>query len=242
MDLHEQTHPLTSRCFTSTPILAGTINSFLAWRKNRSRAVRLPDFSSSAFVPTSGSFLTPPPAASVDTFDMKTKLYVSLAIAAALSAATAEEKKTDKTLGERTANTLEKAGERAKDAGRAIADGAKGAGRTLADTTKKAADTVVDAVTPDKDAHRVEVTLNERRIDMPRSLGSGKTAFVVRNASKEKHNFEIAGQGIDKKFTTSLSPDESKVLHVDLAPGNYKVICPVKDHDEEGMRFDVTVK
>jgi uncharacterized cupredoxin-like copper-binding protein len=41
---------------------------------------------------------------------------------------------------------------------------------------------------------------------------------------------------------TSLSPDESKVLHVDLAPGNYKVICPVKDHEEEGMKLNVTVK
>ena len=55
-------------------------------------------------------------------------------------------------------------------------------------------------------------------------------------------NFEIEGQGIDKKFMTSLSPDESKVLHVDLAPGNYKVICPVKDHEEEGMKLNVTVK
>jgi uncharacterized cupredoxin-like copper-binding protein len=162
---------------------------------------------------------------------MKTKLYISLAVAAALSAASAAEQKSEKTFGEKTADTLEKAGERAKDAGRA-----------LADTTKKAADTVVDAVTPDKDAHRVAVTLSEHRIDMPKSLGTGKTAFVVRNAGKEKHNFEIEGQGIDKKFMTSLSPDESKVLHVDLAPGNYKVTCPVKDHEGEGMRLNLTVK
>src|SRR5678816_1085816 len=135
-----------------------------------------------------------------DTLGMKTTLYVSLAIAATLAAASAAEQKSEKTFGEKTA------------------------------------DTVVDAVTPDKDAHRVEVTLNEHRIDMPKSLGSGKTAFVVRNSGKEKHNFEIEGQGIDKKFMTSLSPDESKVLHVDLAPGNYKVICPVKDHEEEGMK------
>jgi uncharacterized cupredoxin-like copper-binding protein len=177
-----------------------------------------------------------------DTLGMKTTLYVSLAIAATLAAASAAEQKSEKTFGEKTADTLEKAGERAKDAGRAIADGTKDAGRAIAATTKKAADTVVDAVTPDKDAHRVEVTLNEHRIDMPKSLGSGKTAFVVRNSGKEKHNFEIEGQGIDKKFMTSLSPDESKVLHVDLAPGNYKVICPVKDHEEEGMKLNVTVK
>jgi uncharacterized cupredoxin-like copper-binding protein len=173
---------------------------------------------------------------------MKTKLYISLAVAAALSAASAAEQKSEKTFGEKTADTLEKAGERAKDAGRALADGAKDAGRAIADTTKKAADTVVDAVTPDKDAHRVEVTLSEHRIDMPKSLGTGKTAFVVRNAGKEKHNFEIEGQGIDKKFMTSLSPDESKVLHVDLAPGSYKVTCPVKDHEGEGMRLNLTVK
>lgn len=162
---------------------------------------------------------------------MKTTIVVSLAVAAAMSVAPAQETKPEKTLGEKTADTLGKAGERAKDAGRA-----------LTDTTKKAADAVVDVVTPDKDARRVEVKLTEHQIDMPKTLKPGKTAFVVRNAGKEKHNFEIEGEGIEKKFVANLSPDETKVLNVDLKPGTYKIYCPVKDHEGEGMKMNLTVK
>src|SRR5688572_6157842 len=149
---------------------------------------------------------------------MKTVMLVSVILASAISVAPAQEKKADRTLGEKTESTLEKAGEKTKDVGRAIAD-----------TTKKAADAVVDAVTPDKDARKVEVTLREHKIEMPKQVDAGKTAFVVRNIGKEKHNFEIAGEGIEKKFLASVDPNETKVLHIDLKPGNYKVFCPVKD-------------
>jgi uncharacterized cupredoxin-like copper-binding protein len=158
---------------------------------------------------------------------MKTVLIVPIIIAAALSVATAQEK----TLGEKTSETLQKAGEKAKEAGRAVVDG-----------TKKATDVVVDAVTPDKDARHVEVKLVEHRIEMPKQLGTGKTAFVVHNTGKAKHNFQIAGEGIDKKFMADLSPDETKVLHVDLKPGTYKVTCPVGEHEDEGMKLNLTVK
>jgi uncharacterized cupredoxin-like copper-binding protein len=77
---------------------------------------------------------------------------------------------------------------------------------------------------------------------MPKKLEPGKTAFVVRNAGKEKHNFEIQGAGIEKKFFADLGPDETKVLHVDLKAGTYKVSCPVKDHEGEGMKLNLTVK
>jgi len=162
---------------------------------------------------------------------MKTTLIIPLVLASALAVASAQEKKSDKTFGEKTSETLQKAGEKVKETGQAVAD-----------TTKKAADTVVDAVTPDKDAHKVEVKLVEHRIEMPRQVGTGKTAFVVHNAGKEKHNFEIAGEGIEKKFMINLSPDETKVLHVDLKPGSYKVYCPVGDHESEGMKTTLTAK
>ena len=162
---------------------------------------------------------------------MKTKLFVALACAWAIPFANAQENKPDKSLGEKTTDTLGKAAEKTKDVGRSIAD-----------TTKKAAETVVDAVTPDSDARKVEVKLIEHRIEMPKRLEPGKTAFVVRNTGKEKHNFQIEGEGIDKKFFASLGPDETKVLHVDLKRGTYKVYCPVKEHDAEGMQITLSVK
>ena len=162
---------------------------------------------------------------------MKTVLIVPIIVAAAMSVATAQEKKSDKSIGEKTSETLQKAGEKAKEAGHAIVDG-----------TKKAGEAVVDAVTPDKDAHKVDVKLVEHRIEMPKQIGTGKTAFVVHNTGKEKHNFEISGEGIDKKFMAALSPDETKVLHVDLKAGTYKVTCPVGDHEDEGMKLNLTVR
>jgi len=158
---------------------------------------------------------------------MKTITISSFVLAAVMSLATAQ----DKSLGEKTSETLQKAGEKVKDTGRAVAD-----------TTKKAADAVVDAVTPDNDARKVDVKLVEHRIEMPKHVAKGKTAFVVHNAGKEKHNFEIAGEGIDKKFMVDLGPDQTKVLHVDVKPGSYKVYCPVGDHEEEGMKLNLTAK
>lgn len=151
-----------------------------------------------------------------------------MVLVATLSFASAGDQKT---LGEKTADTLEKAKDKTVEAGRAVAD-----------TTKKVVNKVVDAVTPDADARKVEVRLTEHHVDMPKSLGTGKTAFVVRNAGKQKHNFEIKGEGIEKKFFTDIAPDESKVLHVDLRPGTYKVYCPIGDHNEEGMNTTLTVK
>jgi uncharacterized cupredoxin-like copper-binding protein len=166
-----------------------------------------------------------------DSGKMKTFTIISFVLASTLSVAPAQEKKSDRSLGEKSAGTLEKAGEKTKEVGRAIGD-----------TAKKAANSVVDAVTPDKDARKVEVTLTEHHIDMPKQIESGRTAFVVRNAGKEKHNFELTGEGIDKKFLATVDPNETKVLHVDLKPGAYKIICPVKDHEEEGMKLNLTVK
>jgi hypothetical protein len=57
---------------------------------------------------------------------------------------------------------------------------------------------------------------------------------VVHNGAKDKRNFEITGEGIDKKFLMSLSPDETKVLHVDMKPGSFKANALDKDDKSAG--------
>lgn len=155
---------------------------------------------------------------------MKAQLFYSTLVAAALSmtAIGAEEK----TLGEKTSDTLKKAGEKTKEAGRAVVDGTKEAGKAVGEATKKTYDTVKDAVIPDADAKRVDVTLGDRRVEMPKEVAAGKTAFVVKNGGSMKQNFEIRGQGVEKKFMMDLAPNDSKTLHVDLKPGTYKVHIP----------------
>jgi uncharacterized cupredoxin-like copper-binding protein len=161
---------------------------------------------------------------------MKTSLLFAVLLAAAVPAVTAQESKSEKTLGQKTADVREKAGEKTREAGKA-----------LMDSTKKTAEAVKDAVTP-ADARKVEVRLIDHKIEMPRQLAAGKTAFIVTNGGSAKHNFEIEGQGMEKKFLTNVGPNETKTLHVDLMPGSYKVYCPVGDHAEHGMKMELTVK
>jgi uncharacterized cupredoxin-like copper-binding protein len=156
------------------------------------------------------------------------KIIVAMILAGAISIGIAQGQETVK---EKTAEAWDKTKETAKDAGRAVVKG-----------TKKAVDVVADALTPDPDASRVDVKLTEHHIDMPKSVSPGKTAFVVKNAGEEKHNFEIRGKGTDQKFLVALTPDQTKVLHVNLKRGTYKVYCPLDRHEEKGMEFNLTVR
>lgn len=150
---------------------------------------------------------------------MKAQLLYSTLVAAALSTSAfgADEKRaTDqRTIGEKTSDTLQKAAEKTKDAGQAVVEG-----------TKKGIDKVKDAVMPDADAKRVDVTMNGKSLDHPKQISAGKTAFVVRNSGSMKQNFEVRGEGMDKKFFYDVDPNESKTLHVDLKPGSYKLHIP----------------
>jgi len=156
---------------------------------------------------------------------MKIPLIIVVAVAISLSVSRAE-------------GPVQKAGEIAED----TVDTAKNVGRSVAKGTKKAVNTVVDAVTPDSDARPVNVTLTEHHIDMPTSVEPGKTAFVVKNAGKQKHNFEVQGNGVDQKFLKTVAPQETKVLHVNLKRGTYTVYCPVDAHQKKGMDLKLTVR
>jgi uncharacterized cupredoxin-like copper-binding protein len=131
--------------------------------------------------------------------------------------------------------------EKAKDVAEDTAETAGNVAHSVVKGTKKAVNTVVDALTPDPDARRVDVTLSEYKIDMPTSLRPGKTAFVVKNAGRKKHNFEIKGNGTDQKFINNLAPNQTRVLHVHLKRGTYDVTCPVDFHPMKGMTTKVTV-
>ncbi|HEY8445634.1 MAG TPA: cupredoxin domain-containing protein [Thermomicrobiales bacterium] len=87
----------------------------------------------------------------------------------------------------------------------------------------------------------VEVGLTEFTIDMPTSLPAGRTIFRVTNNGTVEHNFEIEGQGIEEEFEDDLQPGETREMIVDLQPGTYEIYCPVDDHEDEGMRLDLTV-
>lgn len=81
----------------------------------------------------------------------------------------------------------------------------------------------------------VEVRLTEYAIQMPQEIPAGTTAFVIHNQGTVQHNFEIEGQGIEEKLPVPLAPGATGSLQVTLPRGEYKVYCPVADHESEGM-------
>jgi hypothetical protein len=87
----------------------------------------------------------------------------------------------------------------------------------------------------------VEVKLTEFSVEMPKTVPPGPLTFSVTNAGTMEHNFEIEGEGIEKKFDTNLKPGETRSLPVDLPAGTYRVYCPVKDHREHGLQLELKV-
>jgi hypothetical protein len=76
---------------------------------------------------------------------------------------------------------------------------------------------------------------------MPSELPAGPTTFEITNDGTIEHNFEVEGQGIEEELPENLAPGATGTLTVDLAPGTYEVYCPVGNHEDEGMRVELTV-
>jgi hypothetical protein len=87
----------------------------------------------------------------------------------------------------------------------------------------------------------VEVKLTEFLIEMPTTVPPGPVTFSVTNAGTMEHNFEVEGQGIEKKFDTPLKAGETRSLRVDLPAGTYIIYCPVDDHQKRGMQLELKV-
>jgi hypothetical protein len=130
----------------------------------------------------------------------------------------------------------------AKNVAHSTAEGAKKAAKTVAHGVKKAVEKVEDVLTPEADAHRVEVTVTDDKVDMPASLRPGKTAFVIKNNGKSPQNFELEGSDVDREFMNPPKPGETKVLHVTLERGTYKAYLPDANGEKGTAKATVRVK
>ena len=86
-----------------------------------------------------------------------------------------------------------------------------------------------------------EVHLIEYAIHMPDTVPAGRVTFNVENGGKEKHAFEVEGNGVHQK-TEELTAGNSASVSVDLKPGTYTVYCPVAGNADKGMKRALTVK
>ena len=107
--------------------------------------------------------------------------------------------------------------------------------------TKETVAAVEDSIDkPDTDARTVDVKITDAGVEMPSRVTSGKTAFVVTNAGKQKHNFEIEGENLEKSFWLAIAPGASKTMQVNLKPGTYEADC--KLHTGKEPKTKLTVK
>ena len=143
-----------------------------------------------------------------------------------ISPARAEEK----TFGEKSAAVWSKTKQKTKEVSKKVVN-----------KTQKAVAAAEDAVDkPDADAKKIDVKVTDKGVQMPKQLAAGKTAFVVANTGKEKHNFEIEGNNLGKSFWLAIAPGASKTMQVDLTPGTYEADC--KLHEGKEPKVQLTVK
>jgi hypothetical protein len=181
---------------------------------------------------------------------MNTTKFVIAFLCCALCCAVAQAE----TVAEKTEEVWDKTKAKTKQVTKTVAKKTKQAAKTVARETKETARTVknktketVNAIehkidTPDADARKVPVTINDGGVQMPASLPAGKTAFVVKNNGKQKHNFEIEGPNLDKSFWFAIAPNQTKTMQVDLKRGSYEADCSVADHANKEGKIKLVVK
>ena len=163
---------------------------------------------------------------------MNRTLAFRIVVAAAVAFAVLPLQAEEKSVGEKTAEVWDKTKAATKDVTR----------KTVAKTKQVANRVEATVRAPDADARKVQVKVNEKGVQMPNSLPPGKTAFIVTNAGKDRHDFEITGEGIEKSFWFNLAPKQTKTMQVELKPGTYQAACDISEHIGKEAPFKLTVK
>ena len=88
---------------------------------------------------------------------------------------------------------------------------------------------------------KVEIAFKEYQLTPSKiRVGPGKVTFVLRNEGRYSHDFNVEGPGIDTT-TQKFGPGRTVRLEVSLQEGEYKISCPLSNHDERGMRGTLIV-
>jgi glucose/arabinose dehydrogenase len=87
----------------------------------------------------------------------------------------------------------------------------------------------------------VNVSLNEWKLQPSRSrVPSGQISFLAEDTGQTQHALRLVGQGIDVR-TDAFGPGDSSRLQLQLQPGQYRLVCPIPGHEQQGMSATFTV-
>lgn len=68
----------------------------------------------------------------------------------------------------------------------------------------------------------------------------GAVTFVLRNEGRFAHDFHVEGPGVEA-HAQKFSPGRAVRLEVTLREGEYKISCPLSNHDQRGMHGTLVV-
>jgi uncharacterized cupredoxin-like copper-binding protein len=91
----------------------------------------------------------------------------------------------------------------------------------------------------------VEVILDEFWIGMPLVLPAGRTVLRLKSQGFEEHNLLFVMKPADSVVWETegrLNPFESRIVMLDLEPGEYTAVCDFSGHEGRGMFLDFTVE
>ncbi|MBV9895485.1 MAG: PQQ-dependent sugar dehydrogenase [Chloroflexi bacterium] len=87
----------------------------------------------------------------------------------------------------------------------------------------------------------VNVSLSEWKLQPSRTkVPAGTIRFLAEDTGETAHAFRIEGQGLDVS-TDDFGAGESRTLQMVLAPGEYRLVCPIPGHEQQGMAATLTV-
>ena len=88
---------------------------------------------------------------------------------------------------------------------------------------------------------QVEIALKEYEM-VPNKIRTmpGTVTFVLRNEGRFAHDFHVEGPGIEA-HAAKFSPGRTVRLVVTLQEAEYKISCPLSNHDQRGMHGTLVV-
>lgn len=87
----------------------------------------------------------------------------------------------------------------------------------------------------------VEIALSEYEMKPDRiHVPPGKVTFVLHNRGRYAHDFHVEGPGVEA-YAAKFGPGRTVRLEVELPAGEFKISCPLSNHNERGMHGELLV-
>ncbi len=88
----------------------------------------------------------------------------------------------------------------------------------------------------------VEIALKDFFLEPDQiTVKAGKVTFVLINKGRYTHDFQVEGRGVDEKAPKVAVGREFR-WELTLEPGEYRISCPISNHDERGMEGTLLVE